>query len=152
MVAPPGPAPRATKTALALGTACVMLLVGGLPLSYAAHQLGGGLGQFPLMAPFAVCSAPTARFWQAPSTKAIDATLPSRLGTGSPVGIFRRSGGVSSSTASYGGPPRRVCADCSGSRAWSRAVSPVLVSSRSWARTLCSARIVVEAAVPQEFR
>ena len=54
MVAPPAPAPRATRTALALGAACVVLLVAGLPLSYASHQLGGGLGQFPLMAPFAV--------------------------------------------------------------------------------------------------
>jgi hypothetical protein len=61
MVAPPGPAPRATKAALALGAATVLLLVAGLPLSYVAHQLSGGLAQFPLMAPFAVVGFVVAR-------------------------------------------------------------------------------------------
>jgi len=42
------------KTALLVGSLTLLLLVAEIPLSLTAHQLGGGLSQFPLMAPFAL--------------------------------------------------------------------------------------------------
>ncbi|MDQ1748074.1 MAG: hypothetical protein QOD07_2337 [Frankiaceae bacterium] len=61
----PAPARRhrwaTPATAAALGIVTVVLLLAGVPLSVAAHQFVGGLGLFPLMAPFAVVGFIVAR-------------------------------------------------------------------------------------------
>ncbi len=49
------------KTALILGLVALLLMAAGVPLSVMAHQLSGGLAQFPLMAPFAVVGLIIAR-------------------------------------------------------------------------------------------